>query len=532
MKQSARFFDAVRLAGLLAVLLLGLVSIIGTGDGGSGSSSAPDETRTYYRDRDGDGYGDPEDYARFSSPPLGEYVTDRTDCLDSDRNISPGAPEICGDNIDNNCDDRIDVDCAFTDMDGDGAYAETGTGAAEDCNDADAAIRPGAEDICWDNIDNNCDGQVDEGCVPVCTDADNDGYYGQGDCGTPVDCNDTAADIHPGAVEPCGDGLDNDCDGQVDEGCQAGLSPVPDTGQTTCYDNDGRVITCPAAGRTVFGQDACYTINPPSYTRLRGNANNEFMAQDNVTGLIWELKTDDGGIHDKDDRYSWYNALNIFIATLNADQYGGYSDWRIPTQRELLSIVDYDTYNPAIDTSAFPNTIASYYWAYPTYADNPGGSSCINFLYGQDFDLNNTTTYYVRAVRGNQNPSSFTDNGDGTVADNTTGLMWSQVTDMTPMNWQAALAWCENLSLAGYEDWRLPTLKELASIVDDDVDGLAIDSTYFPDTMSAYYWSSTSNAYDPDHAWLISFSLGNNGQGSKYSTYYVRAVRGGRGSVF
>jgi hypothetical protein len=346
-----------------------------------------------------------------------------------------------------------------------------------------------------------------------------------------VDCDDGNVADHPGAVEACGDGHDNDCDGQVDEECQAGFSPVPDTGQTTCYDNNGRVITCPAAGSTLYGQDACYTINPPSYTRMRGNAN-DFMVKDNVTGLIWELKTDDDGIHDKDDRYTWYNALNVFIARLNADQYGGYSDWRIPTQRELLSIVNYDNYNPAIDMNAFPNTIPSYYWAYPTYADNPGGSSCINFLYGHDFDLDNTTTYYVRAVRGNQTPSAFTANGDGTVTDNATGLMWSQATDLTPLSWQAALAWCEDLSLAGYEDWRLPTLKELASIVDDDVDGLAVDSTYFPDTMAAYYWTATSSAYNPEQAWLVSFSLGNNGHGSKNTTYYVRAVRGGRGSAF
>ncbi|MBW2709452.1 MAG: hypothetical protein JRD04_09275 [Deltaproteobacteria bacterium] len=88
---------------------------------------------------------------------------------------------------------------------------------------------------------------------------------------------------------------------------RAPAAPVPDTGQTTCYDEGGNVITCPSPGQAFYGQDANYTINPPSYTKLDG------MVRDNVTGLIWEVKQNKDGTknydnpHDADNTYTWYD---------------------------------------------------------------------------------------------------------------------------------------------------------------------------------------------------------------------------------
>lgn len=95
------------------------------------------------------------------------------------------------------------------DNDGDGYTA------ANDCNDNNPSIHPGAVENC-DGVDNNCNNSVDEGCA-VCTDADNDGYKAQASCGTQVDCNDAAPAIHPNAQETC-DGIDNNCNGTIDEG--------------------------------------------------------------------------------------------------------------------------------------------------------------------------------------------------------------------------------------------------------------------------------------------------------------------------
>ena len=92
-----------------------------------------------------------------------------------------------------------------------------GDGSAEDadCNDNNPNVRPGAADAC-DGVDNDCDGTVDEGCL-ICTDADQDGFFAQSGCGTAVDCNDQSATTRPGATEAC-DAIDNDCDLQIDEG--------------------------------------------------------------------------------------------------------------------------------------------------------------------------------------------------------------------------------------------------------------------------------------------------------------------------
>jgi len=134
------------------------------------------------------------------------------------------------------------------------------------------------------------------------------------------------------------------------------------------------------------------------------------------------------------------------------------------------------------------------------------------------------------------------DNGDGTVTDSESGLMWMQATadgndDGTfnavddAMTWQEALYWCENLSLAGYDDWRLPTIKELHSLVDYEemIDDPVISTAYFPETVSSQYWSSTTAGTDyRDYAWFINFDCGELSRGKKLYVYYVRAVRDGQ----
>jgi formylglycine-generating enzyme required for sulfatase activity len=213
------------------------VSIIGTGGGGGGGGGHDDDKlTTYYRDGDADGFGDPVAFLESASQAQG-YVTDNTDCNDTDAAVNPGAVEACSDGIDNDCDGQIDEGCTTcTDADADGYYAETGCGTAVDCNDANAAVRPGAAEVCKDGIDNDCDGQIDEDCA-ACTDADDDGYYAEDGCGNAflqgIDCDDDDAAVHPDATEICHDGIDNNCDGKIDEGCTSDPSDPSD-----CTDAD------------------------------------------------------------------------------------------------------------------------------------------------------------------------------------------------------------------------------------------------------------------------------------------------------
>ena len=133
--------------------------------------------------------------------------------------------------------------------------------------------------------------------------------------------------------------------------------------------------------------------------------------------------------------------------------------------------------------------------------------------------------------------AGFTDNGNGTVSDNATGLMWQQDTardggNYDAMTWEEALAYCEALNLGGLTDWRLPTIKELRSLVDYGEYNPAINKTFFPNTVSSYYWSSTTSADRTASAWSVFFYYGYGSWDYKYSSRYVRAVRGGQSGSF
>lgn len=136
-----------------------------------------------------------------------------------------------------------------TDSDNDGFYAW------EDCNDNNPAIYPGAQEQCGDGIDNNCNGLIDEGC-PECTDIDLDGFSPQVGCGDAVDCNDQDAAINPDATELCDD-IDNNCDGQVDESGPNQTYFYLDNDSDGFGGLDGAVLACdaPGAAYTDIGGD-------------------------------------------------------------------------------------------------------------------------------------------------------------------------------------------------------------------------------------------------------------------------------------
>jgi len=128
----------------------------------------------------------------------------------------------------------------------------------------------------------------------------------------------------------------------------------------------------------------------------------------------------------------------------------------------------------------------------------------------------------------------FTDNGNGTVTDNCTGLMWQKATadvsgngsigDEDRPDWQAALEHCESLSLADHDDWRLPNVRELQSILDYGRAGPAIDPVF--GAVSAYYWSSSVVADVPGYSWVVQFGVGYiNAIDGRGARFHVRAVR-------
>ncbi len=364
---------------------------------------------------------------------------------------------------------------------------------------------------------------------------------------------------------------------------------VPDTGQLSCYNDVGGMITCGSPGQAFYGQDADYIINPMSFTKLDGGGNALpdsasywAMVRDNVTGLIWEMKSNKDGIknyndsHDADNNYTWYDSnpatnggaagsigtdTEAFLKALNNAHYGGYSDWRLPTIKELTYIVDYsinyssDSPGSTINHWYFPDThvyyVNSQYWSATTYSDNALSAWVVEFTLGRSFDWGKDAVAYVRAVRGGQSESflhsatgSFDDagklsvddastaadgciiNGDGTVTETSSGLMWQQTGPTSTQTWEQALAYCEGLSLGGFTDWRMPNIKELKSLVDYSRFRPSINTNCM-DTSWAFYWSSTSDAANKTSAWGVSFTYGDDYSLIKNTSNYVRAVRGG-----
>jgi hypothetical protein len=156
-------------------------------------------------------------------------------------------------------------------------------------------------------------------------------------------------------------------------------------------------------------------------------------------------------------------------------------------------------------------------------------------VYSQHGDagtINENALYYVRCVRAGPHWSfdpldHLVIESEGTVSDTKTGLQWQRSDDGVQRAWDGAQSYCEELSLDGYDDWRLPTREELETIIDHTADSPAISTEVF-ECRSSLYWSGTSYAYDPGDAWAVGFNYGGLTTRPK-GNYdpFVRCVRAG-----
>ena len=283
-----------------------------------------DVTLPWYADADDDGFGSATEITQACSVPDG-YVDRGTDCDDASDRVYPGAPELC-DSLDNDCDEEVDESIGtswYTDADADG-YGDPATevnrcdGASgltaegSDCNDADPAVNPAADELC-DGIDNDCEGTVDG---PEALDAatwyldyDDDGYGGtrisevgcEADAGyveNGDDCDDVDASVNPAATEVC-NLTDDDCNGLVDDGTTGATTWYADTDGDGYGDASAGTSSCEAPSGAVADATDCDDTTADTHPRATELCNS---VDDNCDGTVDEAGAVGAG--------TWYQDLD------------------------------------------------------------------------------------------------------------------------------------------------------------------------------------------------------------------------------
>ncbi|GAA4332686.1 hypothetical protein GCM10023144_23030 [Pigmentiphaga soli] len=354
-----------------------------------------------------------------------------------------------------------------------------------------------------------------------------------------------------------------------------------DTGISACVNASGGATGCPAGGLAgqdaETGRDALSLVNSDadglkgfsfekvgaSGESLAANAAGWSCVRDRVTGLLWQVEQATGTPETMP-----FADVAARITAANSASLCGVSNWRLPEVAELASLVAAGkTSGVAIDSNWFADTAGlanqqtSIYWTDTTYPDDDQTDWTVDFGLGAVGVKNKApgNSFSLRLVSGAESqPSSatpclagsakvasdrFADNGDGTVTDKRTQLMWMQCSQgrsgtSCGSGTAASVDWAGALSAAaaangsaslgkGYTDWRLPNRNELASLVEYACRAPAINQTYFPSTVLASYWSSSPVLPISGSAWYVNFVDGDVGPATTDGPRAVRLVRAG-----
>ena len=335
-------------------------------------------------------------------------------------------------------------------------------------------------------------------------------------------------------------------------------APVEKTGQTTSY----------ATGDDGDLEKGVAWPNP------RFTDNGDGTVTDNLTGLIWLKNANCFGTRSWNNALSDSNGLSSGSCGLTDGSNSG--DWRLPNKRELISITHDGYYGPSLPDTAgtgnwsqgdpFNNVQSDYYWSATTNASSTNYAWSVHMYYGYVYEAYKTNYYYVWPVRGGMLENTTTtipasvctpcegtlsalgrwcDQGDGTVKDMTTGLVWLKKADWggmyplwadfgsTDAHHRAAQLWDGSTyeGTAGLSDgsdegeWRLPTMTQLVGITDGNEYIRDNQMYFFTGVQSYFYWSGTSYAPNPHGAWWVSMYGGYWNNDNKDNPYYVWPVR-------
>jgi Protein of unknown function (DUF1566) len=241
---------------------------------------------------------------------------------------------------------------------------------------------------------------------------------------------------------------------------------------------------------------------------------------DQVTGLMWQRRVDPGNVT--------FDEANAKCDSL---ELGGYRDWRLPSRIELVSILDLAETQPSIDRDAFPATPSDWFWSSSVGSDGPTTAWYVYFYFGYPKTDERSSPFRARCVR-TEKPTAFEGDAEAhyelsatSVRDLGTGLTWQRVLSPSKLPFAAALAYCGHLNLEGHKDWRLPSMPELESLVDERASNPAIDTTAFPGTPAESFWTSSLFGNKPAEAWHVYFDHGAALYGLLKASFRVRCVR-------
>ncbi len=497
-----------------------------------------------------------------------------------------------GDNCDG-CRDDCRAGCLCATGAGCDAAGEVCTdGLCRPCNTVlacGAACLPcsGATPICG-GVTEGCvcvaDGSARGSCLPgtrceagVCT-----GCADAASCGPDCEACVGALDSCLGAVGGCAISSGSDCTGQPDaircsvasdpeltfDICSQGTCVSPGCGDPTCNppgvyfplaDSNQRrcfnataEIPCPGTpgdptcATTPFcGQDAQYgpTDNTAQYEREE-LVPGEPVVHSKLSGLSWQGCV--AGLSGSDCDVGSVVAGNWQSAVQYCEDldWGGYSDWRLPSRAELLALQDYSRV-ASIDPVTFPNTPSDIYWSGDFSAGVPDYAWQVSFAESRVLDSSIVGNSPRRCVRGTPDPSSLPlvrygksepVSGEPIVVDGVTSLVWQGCTSgltgtacnggtRVNFSWEGALSYCEGLSWGGFDDWSLPSVVELSSLTDPRRVDPTVDSTFFPATPGLQFWASSTYQLSPQFGWFVSFLDGDQAEGAKSNSFPVRCVR-------
>lgn len=388
-------------------------------------------------------------------------------------------------------------------------------------------------------------------------------------------------------------------------GSTVSATPVPglnDTGINWCVDGEGETLSCDQtqlAGQDGSGGRDALSLAGSLNKSGAGGAGFDFSkvdaqgqvlsesvgesadtwhcVQDNHTGLLWEVKTTDEGLHDAAHRYTWYVGdlqgeeqwegvqdggvcsgsecdTSAYVQAVNAQGLCGHHDWRLPSRSELLSISHSGQANPGIDRSHFPQAEDGWYWSANAFIPDASLAWALGLQYGHTYPQGKDSAHAVRLVRGGNRavappdacPASDYQIEDDRVTDPATGLTWQRCSlgqswsgsecldEAETLNWEEALALSGDpeampaspLGSLYDEGWRLPNQKELASLLNGLCPEVAIDDVAFPGTAAGRYWTSSPFADYGLAAWVVDFSGGAIHDSARTNRHYVRLVRG------